>query len=296
MPASSMTGFATISGSRSGLAWTWDLKSVNGRGLDARLRIPPGYESIERPARSEVGKYVSRGNITASLTISNEAQVPILKINEDLLVPLLEKSRTLSDRFGADPASMDGLLSLKGVVEFVNGDDLSDDDRLAVDRAVIESFVEALASLKEERDREGREISVLLLSRLDEMSDILADLEAHPSRTPEAIQSRLAAQVTALMDSGFELDESRLHQEAVMLATKADIREELDRLSTHVQAARTLLSLSEPIGRKLDFLAQEFNRETNTICSKSNDIGVTALGLRLKAAIDQFREQVQNVE
>jgi uncharacterized protein (TIGR00255 family) len=201
----------------------------------------------------------------------------------------------VSARIATQPPTLDGILAIRGVIDVADEADDAE-GRASLAKRMLADFEAALAALASDRQREGRAIGAILTARLDEMARLTRAAEASPARTPEAIRMRLAEQVAALIDTGGALDPDRLHQEAVLLATRADIREELDRLTAHDAAARALIAEDGPVGRRLDFLAQEFNREVNTLCAKSNDRGLTAIGLDLKALVDQFREQVQNLE
>jgi len=296
MSLQSMTGFARAVGDTATAAIAWELRSVNGKSMELRLRLPPGAERIEPLARQAVQKRFSRGNIQASLTLMRapgaQAQ-PV--VNEAFLTRMATLAKRLETEFGARPASADGLLALRGVLD-VQETVETDEQRAAGDTAIIDVLVEALEGLERARESEGTALNALLAIHLDEIEALTLRAEADASREPAAIRSRLGEQVRTLLDASNSFDEQRLLSEAALLATKADIREEIDRLKTHVAAARVLLAVGGPVGRKLDFLAQEFNRESNTLCSKSNAATVTAIGLELKAVVDRFREQVQNLE
>lgn len=296
MTIESMTGFARASGQAGDDRIVWELKSVNGKGLDARLRLPPGFESIEQPARQALQKTFQRGNIYANLTVARLSSASTaVTVNETLLVELATLAQRLEQDFGIAPARADGLLALRGVIELQESI-LNDDARAARDAAVLTVLDEALAGLIEARREEGQALKAIMLDQIDRIESLTERAAADPSRDPAAIRARLAEQVRLLLETGAPLDEARLNAEAAYLATKADIREEIDRLRTHIASARTLLAGTSAVGRRLDFLSQEFNRESNTLCSKSNAAAITAIGLELKAVIDQFREQVQNLE
>jgi len=290
-----MTGFARAIGEYGATGIVWELRSVNGKGLEARLRLPPGHERLEQPCRQAFQKAFARGNIQASLAIAQSPgqQQPI--VNEAVLKDLAGLAQRLAEQYGAAPARADGLLALRGVLEMPE-QILSDDERAALDAAVIGTLQTAIASLKAARRGEGAALEDVLRGHVAQIEQLTLRAEADPSRQPDVIRARLAEQVALLLGAAPALDEQRLATEAAFLATKADIREEIDRLKTHVASARALLGEGGPVGRKLDFLAQEFNRESNTLCSKSNAASVTAIGLELKAVVDQFREQVQNLE
>ncbi|MBB3930880.1 uncharacterized protein (TIGR00255 family) [Kaistia hirudinis] len=295
MTLMSMTGFARAAGAGFGYRWAWELRSVNGKGLDVRLRLPPGQDHLDQPARERIGGRLHRGSLQASLSLQREASATKLKVNEELLASLLELMRRVGAEIAAAPPTLDGILAIRGVVETVDAED-DPEAVAAVSARILDDLDIALAELVVARAREGAQLGAILGARLDEVDRLRAAAETAPARTPEAIRVRLAEQVANLLGASPALDPDRLYQEAALLATRADIREELDRLEAHVGAARALLAEGGAVGRKLDFLAQEFNRETNTLCSKANDRSLTAIGLELKAAVDQLREQVQNLE
>ena len=295
MSLQSMTGFARATVERDGTAATWEVRSLNGKGLDVRLRLPPGLDRLEQIIRQSVQKRFARGTIQAVLTLGGAASQIQPVVNEVFLKDVAELARRLQEQHGVGAPSADGLLALRGVLEFP--DQAQDEEsRSLLDQAALEAFEAALSELETVRREEGAALRELLLGHLTRIEELAAKAEADPSRDVEAIRKRLGDQVRLLMEAGAAMDEARLHQEAAFLAAKADIREEIDRLRTHVEAARALLAGGGVVGRKLDFLAQEFNREANTLCSKSNAASVTAIGLDLKAVVDQFREQVQNLE
>jgi uncharacterized protein (TIGR00255 family) len=295
MPISSMTGFARAAGERNGLFWQWELKSVNGKALDVRLRLPPGFEALEIPARAALTQGLRRGNVQASLSVSGEVARETVRLNQDILDRLVAAGEALRERIGGESLRADVLLSIRGVVEVttVPEDEAEVEQRHA---AMLASLREALAALVSARREEGLRLETVITQQVRRIAELAESARAHPSRAPEAIRARLAEQVARLLETGAQLDPDRLHQEAVIAATRADIQEELDRLQSHVEAALTLLGSSDAIGRKFDFLAQEFNREANTLCSKASDRALTLIGLDLKTVIDQLREQVQNIE
>ncbi len=295
MALQSMTGFARADGEVSGLVFVWEAKSVNGKGLEVRLRLPAGFERIEQPARAAIQKRFSRGNIQISLSVGRSAAQTVPVVNETLLRELAQQARKLADEFKLAPASADGLLAIRGVLDFPEVGE-TEEERATLDAALLAGYENMVAELVSARGKEGAALVPVLAGHLDTIEALTLEAEADPSREPENIRARLAAQVQLLLGASPSLDDARLHSEAAFLATKADIREEIDRLKTHIASARDLIAADGPVGRKLDFLAQEFNRESNTLCSKSNAAAVTAIGLRLKAVVDQFREQVQNIE
>ncbi|BCJ90850.1 hypothetical protein IZ6_15850 [Terrihabitans soli] len=295
MGLASMTGFARADGAMAGLRWTWEVKTVNGRGLDVRVRVPPGFDALEASARAAISARLVRGTCNANLTVSREGGQPLVKINEPVLDSLVAALDVLKKRVDATPPSLDGLLAVKGVVE-ISEPEPDEAARAAEQEAMLKTLSKALDQLEAVRRAEGDALERVLNERLETIEKLTKQVEAHPARTPEAIKERLKEQVAALIGAAPMLDADRLHQEAVLLATKADVREELDRLYAHVAAARTLLKEGKAVGRRLDFLAQEFGRESNTLVSKSNHVNLTAAGLELKTVVEQFREQVQNVE
>lgn len=297
MSVQSMTGFSRAVGEKNGAAIAWEVRSVNGKTIDVRLRLPSGYERLEVHTRQAFQKHFSRGNIQASLTIGRAPGAPATQpiVNEAFLRDLAGLAKRLEEQFGAGAARADGLLALRGVLEVPDSVE-TEESRASLDTTILAVLDQAIAGLGTARMAEGDALAGLLAGHVDAIEKLTAAVEADPSRDPVSIRARLAEQVGLLMSASTALDENRLHMEAALLATRADIREEIDRLRTHIAAARTLLSAGGPIGRKLDFLAQEFNRESNTLCAKSNAGAVTAIGLELKAVVDQFREQVQNLE
>ena len=296
MSLQSMTGFARASADHDGAAIAWEVKSVNGKGVEVRPRLPPGFERLEPALRQALQRRFARGSFQAALTVArgSSAQVQPV-INEAFLKDVAGLAQRLQQQFGTAPPTADGLLALRGVLELPDAVE-TDEARAALDGAIEAALEQALRGLENARRTEGEALGALLAGHLDAIEALTLRAEADPSREPAAIRARIAEQVRLLMDASANLDEARLHQEAAFLATKADIREEIDRLKTHVASGRVLLAAGGAVGRKLDFLAQEFNRESNTLCSKSNAATVTAIGLELKAVVDQFREQVQNLE
>ena len=296
MNLQSMTGFARAAAEHGGTAIAWEVKSVNGKGVEVRPRLPQGFERLEPVVRQTVQKRFSRGNFQATLTVGRAAGTQAQPVvNEAFLKDIAALAKRLQEQYDTAPATADGLLALRGVLDVPETIE-TEEQRNALDAAIASALDQALAGLEQARRTEGEALGALLSGQLDAIETLTLRAEADPSREPAAIRERIAEQVRLLMDASANLDESRLHMEAAFLATKADIREEIDRLKTHVASGRALLAAGGAIGRKLDFLAQEFNRESNTLCSKSNAAAVTTTGLELKAVVDQFREQVQNLE
>jgi uncharacterized protein (TIGR00255 family) len=295
MTLSSMTGFARGHGISGPYVWNWEVKAVNGKGLDVRLRLPSGWDAIEVPVRARATERLARGSIQAHLTVARVSVAPVVRVNTAVLDAVLAAARELASRIEASAPSLDGLLALRGVMEIGEADE-DEEERRAAEAAIIDAFGELLLALGEMRRHEGRALAQMLHARLAEMAVLAQRAELAPGRRPEAIRVRLAEQIAALLGQSDRFDPDRLHQEALLLAVKADVREELDRFAAHVAQAQLLIEQGGPVGRRLDFLAQELNREANTLCAKANDIELTTIGLELKAAVEQFREQVQNVE
>lgn len=297
MALASMTGFARSVGESGPVRWTWELRSVNGKSLDLRIRIPAGLETLEPKIRERCSKVLRRGNVSIGLSMQRDQQDNQMQVNEAALESVLSAIQLLKDRMpDVAPPTLDGILAQKGVFELKERED-DETAQQALRSALLTSLDAALIDLVDMRHTEGLAIGKIVYDQVDTIARLKQAAEELPARSPEAIKDRLRKLVAELLDvSDSRLDDHRLHQEAVILATKADIREELDRLHAHVDAVRDLLDTGGAIGRRLDFLAQEFNREANTLCSKSNDVDLTAIGLDLKAVIDQMREQIQNLE
>ncbi|MDF2766062.1 MAG: hypothetical protein K0S81_3056 [Rhodospirillales bacterium] len=294
-PVASMTGFARLDGEAEGLAFAWELRSVNNRGLDLRLRLPPGFEGLEPRLRKEIGARLSRGSVTAALTVTRTAGQSRFRINTEALQQILQLVRELDAQIEADPPRMDGLLGLRGVLETV--EEIEDPSRReAQESAVWAGFSNALEAMLAMRRSEGVALAAFVQERLDEIASRTAEARQVAALQPETLRRRLREMVAELLEASPALPEERLAQEAALLVHRADATEELDRLQAHAQSARGLLAEGGPVGRRLDFLCQELNREANTLCSKSSDLELTRIGLAIKAAIEQLREQVQNLE
>jgi uncharacterized protein (TIGR00255 family) len=295
MAIASMTGFAREAGITGPHQWAWELKTVNGRGLEVRVRTPAGFDAIGEEARAQILKALTRGQGQLNLSLSKAATTTRVRVNRDVLQSLIEAMAGLDLPETVKPASLDGLLGVRGVVEIEDeaadpGHDAALADAL---RAGVARLVQALQGA---RAGEGAALASVIAGQLDKIARLVDEAEAHPGRRPEAIRTKLEAQIEQLLEGKGGLDPARLHQEAVLIAARADIREELDRLRAHVDSARALLQEGGSVGRRLDFLAQEFGREANTLCAKANDVSLSRIGLDLKAVVEQFREQVQNVE
>ena len=295
MALQSMTGFARSQGQFEETSWVWELRSVNGKGLDLRIRVPNGYEAVEAAARNALSKHFKRGNIQINLSVSQSAASTIPYINQEAVESLLSAAKELQSQVGGELPSAAEIMAMRGVVE-LGEKELDDDTKARRNKEILNSMEQAALALVEMRQVEGEAISKVLETQVARISELHSAIEANKARTPEAIKAQLKAQVDQLVESSSDFDEQRLYQEAAILAAKADLQEELDRLVVHVKAADELLASEGPVGRRLDFLAQEFNRECNTICSKSNSAEVTSIGLDMKLIIDQFREQLQNLE
>ncbi len=295
MPLSSMTGFARAAGHFEAYSWNWEVKSVNGKGLDIRCRLPYGFEGLEPEIRKRITAQFGRGNFQIGCHLSRHSGQGQLSVNREALDQVLAAISDIDAKVKTSPSSADGILSLRGVLELIEPEE-TDEEQATRDAAVLASFDQALTQLKHVRLDEGAKMKGVLaeaVTKIEQLAKAAHDVDA---AQPEVLRARLKAQIEELMQTSPALPEDRLAQEAALLFTKADIREEIDRLQAHVTAARDLLAQDDPVGRKLDFLMQEFNREANTLCSKASDVELTQIGLDLKAVIDQAREQVQNIE
>ena len=295
MALSSMTGFARSHGASGPYTFEWELKSVNAKGFDLRMRLPPGWDELEAFAKKRAGEVLSRGTVYANLNVKRTNAASSVRVNEDVLASVVKVASLVAGKIDAVAPSVDGLLAIKGVIEIVEPESDEAEDE-AAKAAAAAAFDEALANLVAMRRREGMALGQVLIQRMDEIEVLAKKAEAAPGRKPEAIRTRLAEQIAMLLESSDRFDADRLHQEALLIAAKADVREELDRIASHIAQVREMIGKGGPVGRRLDFLAQEFNREVNTCCSKSNDIELTNTGLEMKNVVEQFREQVQNLE
>ncbi|HTW71143.1 MAG TPA: YicC/YloC family endoribonuclease [Acetobacteraceae bacterium] len=290
----SMTGFARTEGSVAGLAWAWELRSVNGRGLDLRFRLPPGWDSLEPGLREAAGKLLKRGNVTAGLTVKRESEAR-LALDSAALEQALALALDLHARIPGSPVPRaETLLALPGILRAAAVDPA--EERAAAADAVGGGFAEALAGLVAAREAEGARLASVLTGLLEEIATLRRQAAAQAADQPAAQRARVMENLTALLREAPSLPQDRIAQEVALLAARSDVREELDRLDSHVAAAHALMQEAGNVGRRFDFLVQEFNREANTLCSKSASAALTATGLKLKAAIEQLREQVQNIE
>ena len=291
----SMTGFARAEGEYAGTTWSWELKSVNGKNLDARCRFPNGFEVLDAKVRAALAKNFKRGNFHINLVIDNKQKSVKLQVNEDILQQVIPLATRISNDLDAVAPSIDGILNLRGVLELVEEEEAQDesDRRMGL---IETSLKDAIDAMKNTRCEEGARLGEIASGQLDDIDRLQKEAARLAATQPAAIQGRFNKQLTELLSDTSTVSEERLAQEIAILVTKADIREELDRLAAHVAAARELLENGGPCGRRLDFLCQEFNREANTLCSKSSDVALTTIGIELKATIEQLREQIQNVE
>jgi uncharacterized protein (TIGR00255 family) len=295
MSLKSMTGFGRSAGVHGETSWHWEVRSVNGRGLELRFRMPSGLEGLEIKARSLAQEKLARGNCTLNLALRRETGQLAIRLNEAALSQALAAAERAQALTHKEAPNLDTLLAMRGVVEVVEGEE-SEEAHAKVEDALLKGLGAALDQLVAARKAEGARLASVMTNQLGQISDLVERVADASARQPQAIRQRLTEQVTRIMETGAGLDPERLHQEALLLAAKADIQEELDRLRAHVAAANDILAQDPPAGRGLEFLAQEFNREANTLCSKASDVEISRAGLELKTVIDQLREQVQNIE
>jgi len=289
-----MTGFARTEGNSGGLVWAWELRSVNGRGLDLRFRLPPGWDALEPALRDAAGRALKRGNVTANLTVKRETEARLV-LDSAALEQALALAMELHRRMPGSPVPRaEALLSLPGVLRAATVDPV--EERAAASAAVQAGFAAAVAGLVAARQAEGARLVATLTGLLDEITALRSRAAAEAVDQPAAQRARVMENLTALLREAPSLPQERIAQEVALLAARSDVREELDRLDSHIAAAHALLAEAANVGRRLDFLMQEFNREANTLCSKSASTALTATGLKLKAVIEQLREQVQNIE
>lgn len=295
MPIKSMTGFARDDASVGRYSWFWEVRTVNGRGRDVRMRLPQGYEFLEDACRTLANEVIVRGSCNISLKVERLTGEQEIRLNETALVQISRAIRRAEMIIDAGEPRLDGILALRGVLE-VKEPEHSPGEMEEFTAAISASLKNALNKIVDARLSEGRHLAQAISQQIDQIERLVERVEASPNRTAEAIKARLGDQVRKLIGSDSGLNEERLYQEAVMIATRADVEEELIRLRAHIASVRELLASDETVGRKLDFIAQEFNREANTICSKSNALDITTAGLDMKTIVDQMKEQVQNIE
>jgi uncharacterized protein (TIGR00255 family) len=291
----SMTGFARRQGALEDFLWAWELKCVNGRNLEVRCRFPAGLDSLDGFVRAACAERLKRGNLSVTLTADDKQSVPTFRVNEAALEQLGRVLEDLKGKIDAAPPRLDGLIGLKGILE-VEEQQVAPDVTARRSQAMQADFIACLADLQQARLDEGRKLAAITRQHLSEIERLGQAAANSAAVQPSALRERLAKQIAELLPPVVTLPEERLAQEVALLAAKADVREELDRLTAHVAAVRGLLDQGGAIGRRLDFLCQEFNREANTLCSKADDLTLTNIGIELKAAIEQLREQAQNIE
>ena len=290
---SSMTGFARAEGEADGISWAWELKSVNSRSLDLRLRLPPGFDVLEPQLRAALARSCRRGNISATLSVTRLSP-PVVRVNREMLAQIVGLLNELAGQIQAAPPRLDGLIGLRGIVETVE-----DEPEAVIEArrtAVLDGWSAALDRLARARSDEGARLFAVLSSQCGELAGLVEAAAGSAAAQPAAIRERLEGLLAELTGLAPTMPEERVAQELAMLVTRADVREELDRLRAHIAQAGELLQRADAVGRQLDFLCQELNREANTLCSKSASLELTRVGLALKAGIEQFREQVQNLE
>ena len=297
MTIRSMTGFAKADGSNSYGAWSLELRSVNGKSHDLRLRLPSGLEALEEPLKALSKQGMSRGNVQLNLNLDRAMQGVVPSLNLELLQALKSTADEAANATNLPPVKLETLLAMRGVLEWKEGakEDGADE---AICADILNTALKAFAALDEARASEGSRLQALITAQITQIESLTAQAEALAATQPQAMLAKLQASTNALLEGTAKgkLEAARLEQEVALLVAKADVREELDRLASHCVEAHAILALGSPAGRKLDFLAQEFNREANTLCSKSSDAALTKIGLALKLIIDQMREQVQNIE
>lgn len=294
-----MTGYARAQGSDERRRWVWEARSVNGRNLEIRCRVPQGFDRLENPARAAIGNRMRRGNVSLTLTIVSEQQSKPLRVNRALLAELAGLVEEVRKGTGASAPTADGLLRVRGVIEEEDGAEENEEALANLDRALSGTLDEVLKALAAARAAEGRALSAVIDRHIGEIGELCKRAADRASAQIGTVRARFETQLAELLERAPPLSEERFAQEVALLIGKADVREELDRLAAHIAQARTLLAEARPdnpVGRKFDFLCQEFNREANTLCSKSADIELTRIGIDLKGAIERLREQVQNVE
>ena len=294
MTISGMTGFARAEGEHGGQRWTWEVRSVNGRGLDLKLRLPPGFDALEPLARAAAAVKFKRGSLQATLTLARDpSAAAALKLDHALIERLIQAGETYGVR--VEKPRWDGLLAVRGVVQSDEAAEISEEARADLEAALLEAFARGLDGLAAARQAEGRTLKAIFSDAADRLDALIAAARASAAAAPTAALERIRQRLEALSPE-LKLDPGRLAQEAALAATRADVQEELERLAAHTLELRGLLTKPEPAGRRLDFLSQELTREANTLCSKSADLELTRIGLDLKTVVDQIKEQAANVE
>jgi uncharacterized protein (TIGR00255 family) len=294
LTVTSMTGFARVDGAVAGYNWVWEVKSVNSKGLDLRFRLPNGFDQIEASSRTRAGDTFSRGNLSINLTLQRPDRVPALDVNRDVLNQMIALAAEYKG--GTENVNVETLFGLRGVVEVVENQEEDEADITERDSAIAAGFGDLVTALATARREEGVRMGAVVDKHIEEISSLTSEAARLAEMQPARRQERLAAQLEELLDGENAVSPERLAQELALIVAKGDIREELDRLVAHVGAARDLMAEGVAVGRRLDFLCQEFNREANTLCSKSSDLELTRIGLALKAVIERLREQIQNIE
>ncbi|MFQ5533872.1 MAG: YicC/YloC family endoribonuclease [Sphingomonadales bacterium] len=295
MTISSMTGFARIQGEGNGLTWIWEVKSVNGRNFDVRCRLPSGMDTLESELRKLLAKTVKRGHVNVSLQVSRRNHGTRMRVNQTALDQIMEIAKSLPKDSGIAPPTLDGLLRVNGVLELIEEPESPEQQTLR-EQAMLQSFEDAVMALNAMRQTEGARLKAAIDDQVSELARLSKAARGTSALDPEVIHDNLKTRLQELLANTAGMPEERLVQEAAILAAKADVREEVDRLDAHVAAARGMLEAGGAVGRRIDFLAQELNREANTLCSKASDVTLTRIGLDMKAVIDQLREQIQNIE
>lgn len=294
MSVTSMTGFARVDGAAAGYTWVWEVKSVNSKGLDLRFRLPHGFDHIEAAARKLGGEKFARGNLSINLTLQRPERPPALEVNREVLEQMI--SLAAEFKGAREKVDVETLLALRGVVEVVENQEEDEAEISARDTAIVDGFDGLMNALAAARAAEGARLAVVVEEHVDEIDSLTTQAAELAEMQPARRAERFRSQLDDLLGGDSPVSEDRLAQEIALIVARGDIREELDRLVAHVGAARDLMADGGAVGRRLDFLCQEFNREANTLCSKSSDLELTRIGLALKAAIERLREQIQNIE
>jgi uncharacterized protein (TIGR00255 family) len=295
----SMTGFASATGTFDSWSWTWELRSVNGKGLDLRLRVPDWIDGLEIGLRKALGAVASRGNVTLSLRITREEEAGgTQSVNAGVLQSVLDamaviETQAMDAGLSLAPSKASDIVTMRGILDQKA---IGEQDTKSLSKALLAQADELIASFDAMRQSEGDALAIVLKGQLSEIETLTTSANETAKLRAVDVAGTLQRNLAKIITNTDNLDQDRVSQELALLAVKADITEEIDRLAAHVKAAETLLAEDGPVGRKMDFLMQEFNREANTLCSKAQNAELTRIGLALKVLIDQMREQVQNVE